>query len=73
MFEIGYVFVDCESYSIVLNQKQFASYRRVTSLAVNKVTSFEEAKTELSSDNGAERSDTIEIEENNLQRGSSIQ
>ena len=73
MFEIGYVFVDCESYSIVLNQKQFASYRRVTSLAVNKVTSFEKAKTELSSDNGAERSDTIEIEENNLQRGSSIQ
>jgi hypothetical protein len=73
MFEIGFVFVDCESYSIILNQKQFASYRRVTSVAVNKVTSYEKAKTELSSNKGAEGSDTIEIEESNVQRGSKIQ
>jgi hypothetical protein len=40
MFEAGFVFVDCESYFIVLSQKQFASYRRVTAAAVNKVLSL---------------------------------
>jgi len=43
MFEAGFVFVDCESYSIVFHQKQFVSYRRVTSVAANKVLSHEES------------------------------
>lgn len=46
MFEAGFVFVNCESYFIVLSQKQFASYRRVTALAVNKVMSNEDANNE---------------------------
>ena len=42
MFEAGFVFVDCESYFIVLSQKQFASYRRVTAAAVSRVLSLEQ-------------------------------
>ena len=39
IFEAGFIFVDCESYSIVLSQKQFASYRRVTGVAAERVLS----------------------------------
>jgi len=46
MFEAGFVLVDCESYFVVLSQKQFASYRRVTAAAVNRVTSHEQANNE---------------------------
>lgn len=46
MFEAGFVFVGCESYFIVLSQKQFASYRRVTAAAVNRVMPREEANDE---------------------------
>lgn len=43
IFEEGFVFVDCESYSIVLSQKQFASYRRVTGIAAEKALSGDAA------------------------------
>jgi len=43
MFEAGFVFVDCESYFIVLSQRQFASYRRVTAAAVNNVLSLKQS------------------------------
>ena len=49
MFEAGFVLVECESYFVVLSQKQFASYRRVTAAAVNRVMSHEEANREPAS------------------------
>ena len=67
-FEAGFVFVDCESYSIVLSQKQFASYRRVTAVAMNKVMAFKETKDETGSghDEGNEASGTTETEEGSV-------
>ena len=43
MFERGYVLIACESYFIVLSQRQFASFRRVTAAAIDRVLSHEEA------------------------------
>ena len=55
MFEAGFVFVDCESYFIVLSQKQFSSYRRVTAAAVGRVMAAEEAHDESRVANGVGR------------------
>ena len=37
MFERGYVLVDMESYFVILPQRYFSSYRRVTAAAVDRV------------------------------------
>jgi hypothetical protein len=58
MFEAGFVFVNCESYYIVLSQKQFVSYRRVTALALNRVMSHEEANNEPKIERGKESAQT---------------
>jgi hypothetical protein len=75
MFEAGFVFVDCESYSIVLSQKQFVSYRRVTAVAVSKVMSQEEAKSEIKTggNNESVPPDASEIEETFVERPPKIQ
>ena len=74
MFEAGFVFVDCESYFIVLSQKQFASYRRVTAAAVDRVMSHEQANHEPASAHGegSGRPDIQEIEERTVQSASKI-
>ncbi len=38
MFERGYVFVPAETYFVVLEQRIFNSYRRVTATAVNQIS-----------------------------------
>ena len=55
MFEAGFVFVDCESYFIVLSQKQFISYRRVTAAAVSRVMATEDEKDEPKKTGGRRR------------------
>ena len=74
MFEAGFVLVDCESYFVVLSQKQFASYRRVTAAAVNRVMSHEEANREPASARGQsdDRPDVKEIEERSVQKAPNI-
>lgn len=74
MFEAGFVFVDCESYSIVLSQKPFASYRRVTSLAANRAMTHERAYTDPRTADGTdtERPDISEFEEGSVQTGPEI-
>lgn len=74
MFEAGFVFVDCESYCIVLSQKQFASYRRATAAAVNRVMSDEEANREPATARGkaSDRPDVREIEERSVQKAPNI-
>ena len=74
LFEAGFVLVDCESYFIVLSQKQFASYRRVTAAAVNRVMSNEEAKREPTAARGRadDRPDVEEIEERSVQKAPNI-
>lgn len=74
MFEAGFVFVDCESYFIVLSQKQFASYRRVTAAAVNRVMSHEQANNEPATARGkaSDRTDVSEIEERSVQKAPNI-
>lgn len=74
MFEAGFVLVDCESYFIVLSQKQFASYRRVTSAAVNRVMSHEEANDEPTTarSTARDRADIRAIEERTVQKAPEI-
>lgn len=74
IFEAGFVFVDCESYSILLSQKQFASYRRVTSVAANKALTYGQTNGDPKSQFGekSERSDLAEIEEKVVQRAPKI-
>lgn len=74
MFEAGFVLIDCESYFVVLSQKQFASYRRVTAAAVNRVTSHEQANNESTTarGKGSGRPDVQEIEERIVQRAPKI-
>ena len=74
MFESGFVFVDCESYFIVLSQKQFASYRRVTAAAVSRVMAPEEANNEpkTARGEGSNRPDVREIEETSVQKGPKV-
>jgi len=74
LFEAGFVLVDCESYFVVLSQKQFASYRRVTAAAVNRVMSHEEANREPASAPGHtnDRPDVKEIEERSVQKAPNI-
>ena len=74
MFEAGFVFVDCESFSIVLSQKQFTSYRRVTANAVDRLRSDGNAFGEPEPGRGQESGspDAAEIEERVVQRGPNI-
>ncbi|MDX1402014.1 MAG: hypothetical protein R3245_08835 [Kiloniellales bacterium] len=72
LFEIGFVFIDCESYSVVLSQKQFASYRRVTSLAVDGVSVYEQGQKETSNVEKNELGEGFEIEESSGRIGSEI-
>lgn len=70
LFEAGFVFVDCESYFVVFSQKQFSSYRRVTSVAVNKVLSNAQSRNEqiVEGDEEAARSDAEKIEKTPTRR-----
>lgn len=74
MFEAGFVVIDCESYFVVLSQKQFASYRRATAAAVNRVMSHEEANGEPTSARGqaGDRPDVKEIEQRSVQKAPNI-
>lgn len=74
MFEAGFVLADCESYFVVLSQKQFASYRRATAAAVNRVMSHEEANREPPSARGQadDRPDVKELEERSVQKAPNI-
>ena len=38
LFEYGFVFFDLESYAVVLDQAMFGSYRRVTNLALTRLS-----------------------------------
>ena len=67
VFEMGFVFVDCESYSVVLSQKQFASYRRVTALAVNRVTKHENDKGETNLGQAEKQTPIVKVEEGQAQ------
>lgn len=74
MFEAGFVLVDCESYFVVLSQKQFASYRRATAAAVNRVMSHEEANRESAGarDQANDRPDLKELEERSVHKAPNI-
>ena len=73
VFEAGFVFVDCESYSIVLSQRQFGSYRRVTSIAANKVLSHGKVTRETNSrQEGRSEIALAELEEKLVQKGPKI-
>lgn len=74
MFEAGFVFVDCESYFIVLSQKQFTSYRRVTAAAVNRVLPHEEAIDEpkTAHSTASDPEGIQEIEERSVQKAPEI-
>jgi len=65
VFEFGYVLVDCESYSIVLSQKQFSSYRRVTDAAANKVLTIADEKVDATteSEKHNDQTDVSDIEQ----------
>ena len=43
MFERGFLFVDMESYFVVLEQRVFAGYRRVTVAALAQLSAQPEA------------------------------
>jgi hypothetical protein len=74
IFEAGFVFVDCESYAIVLSQKQFVSHRRVTSAAANKVLSHAEKNTDSkpTRDKESVRTDIARIEKRSVQKAPKI-
>ena len=74
MFEAGFVLADCESYFVVLSQKQFASYRRVTAAAVNRVMPHEESHREPATDRdpAGDRPEIQDIEQRSVQKAPNI-
>ena len=44
LFELGYVMIDMETFFVVLAQRTFASYRRVSDAAVLELLGHEDAK-----------------------------
>ncbi|MDX1424425.1 MAG: hypothetical protein R3322_14870 [Kiloniellales bacterium] len=74
LFEAGFVLIDCETYFVVLSQKQFASYRRVTAAAVNRVMPHEESHREPATDRdpAGDRPEIQDIEQRSVQKAPNI-
>jgi len=74
LFEAGFVLIDCETYFVVLSQKQFASYRRVTAAAVNRVMPHEESNREPATvrDQAGDRPEIQDIEQRSVQKAPNI-
>jgi len=62
LFERGYVFVPAESYFVVIEQKIFDSYRRVTAAAIATVLGESMAQAATAREAGTPADDTGEAE-----------